>query len=444
MHIKIVDYTKLDINKIEALNFIVDSIYDIYKKEKDSLTSEFLNLTPELFIDSQCGHVYSTCSIDVFKLIDDVFSKTTEIKLFVVFELSLDFEGWEGNLVRRYELFFGLFHNHKCSSFILNHKFNKLLIPKFIEYFMYAIDDNINEENIPLHFNEFENINETRSKLIGLCYSKLERVTSLSDFIDNKFLRYWNYDDEKDDLIASFRRMKWISPYYDVEGMYNNTNVLSNDFHTMLSPIESFNKRNKNEYNYTIVIDTETNGLPLDYNETFPYLSYPSPVQISWAIFDEYNNLVEFRDYIIKQNIPITKESTDIHGIDDKIARLKGVEISLVLEELIDSLEYCDEIVGHNIEFDIKVLEKAYWISKDGNEYIIGFINKMKLNHYCTMKESMKFLNEVNISKYPKLSELYNFIFKEETVGLHDSAKDIQYTHDIYTWLKAKSKKIKF
>ena len=328
MHIKIVDYTKLDINKIEALNFIVDSIYDIYKKEKDSLTSEFLNLTPELFIDSQCGHVYSTCSIDVFKLIDDVFSKTTEIKLFVVFELSLDFEGWEGNLVRRYELFFGLFHNHKCSSFILNHKFNKLLIPKFIEYFMYAIDDNINEENIPLHFNEFENINETRSKLIGLCYSKLERVTSLSDFIDNKFLRYWNYDDEKDDLFASFRRMKWISPYYDVEGMYNNTNVLSNDFHTMLSPIESFNKRNKNEYNYTIVIDTETNGLPLDYNETFPYLSYPSPVQISWAIFDEYNNLVEFRDYIIKQNIPITKESTDIHGINDKIARLKGVDIS--------------------------------------------------------------------------------------------------------------------
>ena len=39
MHIKIVDYTKLDINKIEALNFIVDSIYDIYKKEKDSLTT---------------------------------------------------------------------------------------------------------------------------------------------------------------------------------------------------------------------------------------------------------------------------------------------------------------------------------------------------------------------------------------------------------------------
>jgi len=409
MHIKIVDYTKYDINKIKAFNFIVDSIYDIYKKKKDSLNSDFLDLTPELLIDSQCGHV------------------------FVVFEFSKGLG--EQDLDSRFSLFFGLFHNFKCSSFILNYKFNKLLIPKLTDYFNFLKNENSSDKYILFHFNEFEDINVTMSKLSGCNYSILERLTTLSDFIYNRFSIYCNYDNA--DFI-SLNKIKWLYPYCDHEsnGRYKNISIFSEELPLNYFEIKSLENRVINERNYTIVIDTETNGLPDNYNDTWPYLSYPNPVQISWSIFDKYDNLVEFRDYIIKQERPISKDSILIHGIDDEIAREEGVQITTVLEELIDSIEYCDEIVGHNLEFDLKVLQKSYFVSSEmGYHDSIGFINKFNLKHYCTMKESMKYFN---FYKYPKLSDLYKFIFKCEPEGLHNSTKDIEYTYAIYTWLKVR------
>jgi DNA polymerase III epsilon subunit-like protein len=435
MHIKIVDYNLLEKNKIAALNHIVESIYNNYDKEKKKYSGEFLELTPELLIDTQLGIVYSSHPLDIFKLVDEVFSISSEIKLFVVFDVSKQYED-EGHILEKKELFFGLFHNQKCSSFILNNKFHKLLIPKLTEYFKFhETVDHISGDYIPTHFNAFEDINETKLKLSGFDYNTTSRKTNLWDLVNLSFSIYWYFDDWEYFKYA-LSQLKWLYPYYDNENNrgFRNISVFSEDFELNHFEIKSLENRSRNEHNYTIVIDTETNGLPDNYNDTFPYLSYPNPVQVSWSIFDEFNNLVEFRDYIIKQKIPISKESILIHGINDDIARKKGVKISDVFEELCDSLEYCDEIVGHNLEFDVKVLEKAYWISEHEQQDTIGFITKLNLNHFCTMKESVKYFN---FHKYPKLSELYNFIFKEKTVGLHNSARDIEYTHTIFNWLKA-------
>lgn len=439
MHIKIVDYNISEIEKVQALNLIIERVYNNYFNERIKYKRASLDLTPDLQINSQEGTVYSNYLYDIFSLVEEIFLISNEIKLFVVSDLSTQAELWTGEMYIRTELFFGLFYNQKCSSFILNHKFHKLLIPKLTEYFkFFEIIDNAPDDLIPEHFNNFEDINETKLKLDGLGYDTTSRKTNLRDLINDEFISYWRYDEDLSDIEYAMQRLKWLYPSYDYENNrgYKNIDVFSEEFVLNHVRIKDFENRIKNEYDYTIVIDTETDGLPDNYNDKWPYLSYPYPVQISWSIYDKDNNLVEFRDYIIKQTLPISRESTLIHGINDEIAQKKGVNITVVLEELIDSLEYCGEIVGHNLEFDIKVLEKAYFFSEYENnrDCCYGFFEKMKLNQFCTMKESMSYFK---FNKYPKLSELYTYIFKDQPVGLHNSRKDIEYTYSIFRWLRS-------
>ena len=387
--------------------------------------------------------MYSSCPYDIFSLLEEIFLISNEIKLFVVFDVSKQVGFWEDELYNRKELFFGFFYNQKCSSFILNRKFHKLLIPKLTEYFkFFETIDHLSDDCIPEHFNIFEDISETKLKLAELEYDTTSRKTNLWNLIITGFSVYWRSGEDWSDIEYAMQQLKWLYPCYDYENNrgYKNIDVFSEDFVLNHVQIKHLQNRIKNEHEYTIVIDTETNGLPDNYNDTWPYLSYPNPVQISWAIYDEDDNLVEFRDYIIKQTMPISRESTLIHGINDEIAQKKGVNITTVLEELIDSLEYCGEIVGHNLEFDIKVLDSAYWSSEigKGNDCNYGIFEKMRLNQFCTMKESMSCCN---FHKYPKLSELYTYIFKDQPVGLHNSRKDIEYTYSIFRWLKANGRK---
>lgn len=438
MHIKIVDYNTSEIEKVQALNLIIERVYNNYFNERIKYKRALLDLTPDLQINSQEGTVYSSYLYDIFSLVEEIFLISNEIKLFVVSDVSKEVEDWTGEMYNRKELFFGLFYNRKCSSFILNHKFHKLLIPKLTEYYkFFETIDHPSDDFIPEHFNDFEDISQTKFKLAELEFDTTSRKTNLWDLINHEFRSYWKFNQYLSDIEYAMQWIKWFYPCY-VYGNnrgYENIDVFSEDFVLNHVPIKDLENRIKNEYEYTIVIDTETNGLPDNYNDTWPYLSYPNPVQISWSIYDKDNNLVEFRDYIIKQTLPISRESTLIHGINDEIAKKKGVNITVVLEELIDSLEYCGEIVGHNLEFDIKVLEKAYWNSEigKGNDCNVGIFEKMKLNQFCTMKESM---NYFNFHKYPKLFELYTYIFKDQPVGLHNSRKDIEYTYSIFRWLR--------
>ena len=440
MHIKIVDYNNLDVIKNKALHCIVDRVYFNYIKERNRYSSESIDLNSGLNIDTELGIVYTSYPIDIFKLVNEIFILAPDIKIFAVFELSNDYYESDGEIRSDYQLFFGLFHNYECSNFIFNCDFNKLLIPKLAEYYKFLEINNHESDNfIPIHFNEFEVIDETIKKLHNLHYSSKSIQISLFEMLDVGYY-FWDFNDDYADIIESIKDYQWLYPKYDLENNdgFKNVNLFSEDFKLNHHDIKWFKQRKKYENEFTIIIDTETNGLPKDYNEKFPYFGYPYPVQISWAVFDKFNNLVEYKDYIIKQYGPISKESMLIHGINNEIVKKDGLEISIVLEELFDSLSYCQEIVGHNLEFDVKVLESAYYSAFSEFDYDlkIGFLTSMNLNHYCTMKESMKHLNNANIYKYPKLAELYEFIFKESAIGLHNSSRDIYYTHEIYTWLK--------
>jgi hypothetical protein len=90
----------------------------------------------------------------------------------------------------------------------------------------------------------------------------------------------------------------------------------------------------------------------------------PYAVQISYAIIDTsspFFPIVEDYDAIIRisETTPLPEESVKIHGITRDIIRAKGVPIEHALSILQRSLDTYDVqlVVGHNIAFDLRVLE---------------------------------------------------------------------------------------
>lgn len=109
-----------------------------------------------------------------------------------------------------------------------------------------------------------------------------------------------------------------------------------------------------------IIFDTETTGLPLDFNTpiiNIINLPLPRLVKLSWVLLDEKLQLIELKDYIIKpEGYEIPFNSTKIHGISTKYAIEKGIKINFVLEEFNLIIKKSNFLIGHNVFFDIKIV----------------------------------------------------------------------------------------
>lgn len=176
-----------------------------------------------------------------------------------------------------------------------------------------------------------------------------------------------------------------------------------------------------------LCIDTETTGLPNDYNKPFTDTdNWPHIVQLSYILFvykgDKIKILKE-KDFILSpdKTYKVPEESTRIHGISDKKARKEGFERKDVLNFLAHQLEYVDYIIGHNIDFDINVLRAEFTRENIDVDESFEHIKKV-----CTMKSSMPLYSK--LSKWPKLEDLYYDLTDNPMIGAHNSLNDVRAT----------------
>jgi DNA polymerase III epsilon subunit-like protein len=173
-------------------------------------------------------------------------------------------------------------------------------------------------------------------------------------------------------------------------------------------------------------------------------------VQFSYVIYDtDANDIVVSMDNIIKveEDVVISDGSIELHGITKEISQNKGCKISKTLNIFLKYLMTVNVLVGHNIEFDIKMVkvELLRLIYSDMSDeksrkyknYLYDLSNFE--NIYCTMKSSIelcsiktldKFGKEYN--KYPKLIELHQKLFNSTPTNLHNSFNDILVTLRCY------------
>lgn len=207
-----------------------------------------------------------------------------------------------------------------------------------------------------------------------------------------------------------------------------------------------------------LIFDTETTGLPKTKIISHESLDkWPHIVQFSFIIFDtETTSILLSNDSIIKMNndIQIPQESIDIHGITNEISREKGVNIEFPLKQFFYYLREVDILVGHNVAFDINMLQVELMRIIYNNKYPQHHITAYKTDlHflvnfkqiYCTMQESIdmcaiktmnKFGREYN--KYPRLSELHQHLFGCVPKNLHNSFIDILVTLRCFMQMKSK------
>lgn len=181
-----------------------------------------------------------------------------------------------------------------------------------------------------------------------------------------------------------------------------------------------------------LFFDTETTGLIS--KDNFPYI-----VQFSYIIYDtSLESIILKYDEIIHlpETIDIPDESTKIHHITTEMSRNSSVEILDCLKEFIGHCKDVDLVVGHNILFDNKMVIGEL---KRHQQDITAFSD---IKFYCTMQETTNFCNisartkilSKPYIKYPKLIELHDKLFGENTLSLplHNSFNDVMVCFKCY------------
>ena len=194
-----------------------------------------------------------------------------------------------------------------------------------------------------------------------------------------------------------------------------------------------------------ITFDTETTGLPKIKMITEKTLHlWPHIVQFSYVIYDnETNNVLKTVDHIIKlpENVVITEENSNIHGITDIMSKTSGQDIEHVLSEFMEDFNNADIIVAHNMEFDFNIIkvELMRQIYKNNQtvsekEKLSKNLNSLKSSKKlcCTMQESVEMCNIKTLTKdgreytkFPSLSELHKHLFSVVPKKLHNSLNDV-------------------
>ena len=207
----------------------------------------------------------------------------------------------------------------------------------------------------------------------------------------------------------------------------------------------AFERCNVNYVRYTrdyevrgkyLFFDTETTGLPINYNAPTSDLSnWPRMVQLSWILTDNEGMTISYGNFIVKPSgFTISGPAIKLHGITNEIANKDGVALKEVLAKFMEDVKNSSCLVGHNVEFDKHIVGAE--LLRIGDEDIISSMTSI-----CTMMNSINYCKIINHYgyKYPKLRELYKKLFDEEFEDAHDASADVQATKRCFFELKRRN-----
>lgn len=160
-----------------------------------------------------------------------------------------------------------------------------------------------------------------------------------------------------------------------------------------------------------LIFDTETTGLPNDYNAPLTdFDNWPRVVQLAWQLHAADGSLIEVGNHIIKPDgFSIPFNATKIHGITTEHALEVGKPIAEVLQIFAEVVSKTKYLVGHNIGFDINVM---------GSEYLRVCENPLEnYPRVDTCTETTAEFCKLPGGRYgkfklPNLTELYKILFE--------------------------------
>ena len=310
---------------------------------------------------------------------------------------------------------------------------------------LYGVLDLKGHSILPIKYTKIESHREGANRYIPMynlldvktdMTRDLEEMERLSKFLYGKEL-FFEVTEQNGEKAFFDVNGNLLNHRYKIERSTNNRNIVvphssSTEQDNTISEILNIT----NQPRKILFFDTETTGLPKNYNAPINDTSnWPRLVQLSWIVAKENGTIISERDYIIKpEGYIIPKDSSDVHGITTERASKEGVRLFDVLDEFLNELNTTDYIVGHNIEFDVKVVCCEMFRNDIDN----ALFSKRRI---CTMKSTTdlcKIPGKYGY-KYPKLQELYKKLFNRNFENAHNSAADVKATLECYFELKKKN-----
>ena len=177
-----------------------------------------------------------------------------------------------------------------------------------------------------------------------------------------------------------------------------------------------------------LIFDTETTGLPKKFNAPITDTdNWPRCVQIAWQLHNEYGELLDHQDYLIKPegyNIPY--DSEQIHGISTELAEEKGEDLEKVLYLFNEALSKSKFVVGQNLKFDLNIMKCEYF-----RKEVATTLDKLPTLDTCT--ETTAAMCQLPGGKYgkfklPTLTELHQYLFNIPFAEAHNATADVEAT----------------
>jgi hypothetical protein len=158
---------------------------------------------------------------------------------------------------------------------------------------------------------------------------------------------------------------------------------------------------------WILAFDVETTGLLPKQQKYMPaptIAEYPHILQLSFALYDLFERRLirTFDSYVrIPYSVPISPFVQNLTGISRETCD-GGRDIILVLDQFYEAYVRCSALVGHNLEFD----EKMILVEMERNRaeilrrapYLMTLFNTMYesvngIERYCTMKRGVYICN---------------------------------------------------
>lgn len=179
---------------------------------------------------------------------------------------------------------------------------------------------------------------------------------------------------------------------------------------------------------FTLVVDTETTGLPPRGTPIHNRKAWDvcRVVQIAWHLYDHTHRLIEEQCFTIRHNEDVffNPAAVKIHGITKEVAMSQGVPITEVFDKLSAIMSKVQTIVAHNIAFDDPVIQSEMYRS-NYTTLLQDWNTKQK---YCTMLKGTR-----PGERWPKLAVLYERLFERTPDGiLHRADTDVAICAEIY------------
>lgn len=176
-----------------------------------------------------------------------------------------------------------------------------------------------------------------------------------------------------------------------------------------------------------LFFDTETTGFP----------PKTRLVSIAWQIWNE-EKLETKEYYVIKPDgFEIPYEAEKVHGISTEYAINNGVDLKMVIEKFYHDVDTVDTIVAHNYGFDENIVIGEY------NRTGVLMNNLSNKNIIDTMKSSTNYVKLPTRNgrgyKWPKLDELYSFLFHTKFDNAHSANADVDATVECFFELKKRN-----